>query len=654
MQKKVALILSLTLLAVFISAFISKYILTPVYEARSLLMVLQADDSKQIGRKMEQLDLEDVISLASKMPDYTMQSYVTQIKSDGVLQRVINKLGLTDNNPSSLQGMISASLIKDTNLIEVRVDHSDPVLAANIANTLDSEFVNFITETNLEKLTKSGALLEQQTNEEEKNYQNAVSTLNNFLIQPRNPDLLSKDIQNISDLLLEYEKNKMLAEVEVEELNGLINELNNRIENTSPMISIKDGTKERTIDNSDYYSLLRQLRQKQYELEGKKAKLLTIENAIAALRARWESVQEELTVKQMEHDRLKGNVDRLDKTRNVLHQKLTDIRIAKSVNQGETTVKFASPASTPTAPIKPNLSFNVTIGLILGFTISVVIAFSVELLDKTIKSKMDILRKLKIPYLGSVPYCYKTKSRDKKQNIIWYPRREYKNVSYDDVSPDMLEIPNSPVIELYRAICTGMRYQALDKDKKVILCTSTEPKEGNSNITANMAVTFAQTGLRTLLIDGDLRRPVQHKFFGINNHYGLSNILLNNLPFQKVLTPSSYPGLDIMTSGPLPPNPPELLSGQYIKNMLNEIVDRYDVVLIDSPPIVSVTDSIILAGLAHGTVLNVRTRYCHIDTVKEAIYRIHQGKGKIIGAILIGVEGNKKHVHYQRLQRESD
>lgn len=197
--------------------------------------------------------------------------------------------------------------------------------------------------------------------------------------------------------------------------------------------------------------------------------------------------------------------------------------------------------------------------------------------------------------------------------------------------------PKSPEAETFRTLRTNLYYSDLDNSLKKVLFTSAGPSEGKSTILSNLAVTVAQTGKRVLIIDGDLRKPVQHKIFEVNNLRGLTNLLVEELPIEELLKKTKIENLDILTSGPIPPNPSELLGSNRMEAFLKSI-EGYDMVFIDAPPAVAVTDSVVLSSKVDGVLLVINSKQVKIEMAQHAKEQLEKANAKILGVILNNVE----------------
>lgn len=200
----------------------------------------------------------------------------------------------------------------------------------------------------------------------------------------------------------------------------------------------------------------------------------------------------------------------------------------------------------------------------------------------------------------------------------------------------------SPISEAYRSIRTNLQFSDIDHNLKLIVFTSAGPGEGKSTTVENLAIVMGQDNKKTLLIDCDLRKPVVHRRFGLPNK-GLTNCLAGNLDLHQVIQQSEFPNVDVVTAGPIPPNPAELLSSSRMMTLLNEVRDDYDYIFLDMPPVLIVTDAAIMANKADGVVMIVSSGEVSPEEAKDAKALLVQAKANILGVIL-----NKIPYHYRR------
>lgn len=205
-------------------------------------------------------------------------------------------------------------------------------------------------------------------------------------------------------------------------------------------------------------------------------------------------------------------------------------------------------------------------------------------------------------------------------------------------------MPKSPVSEQYRTIRTNIQFSSVDQDIRSILVTSAGPGEGKSTTAANLAVVFAQQGKRVLLVDADLRKPTAHYTFRVENIYGLTRVLTKQSSLHEAVQPCEVENLDILTSGPIPPNPAELLSSNQMTELLEELYSIYDMVIFDTPPVLAVADAQILTNHVDGSILVVWSGKTEQEGAKKAKETLSASKGKLLGVVLNG----KKHKDSQQ------
>ena len=207
--------------------------------------------------------------------------------------------------------------------------------------------------------------------------------------------------------------------------------------------------------------------------------------------------------------------------------------------------------------------------------------------------------------------------------------------------------PKSVVSEQFKTIRTNINFSMPDKDIKSIVVTSSTPGEGKSTISSNSAVVFAQSGKKVLLVDADMRKPTSHHTFGISNSTGLSTVLTRQQTVDQVVHKTEIEGLQVITSGPIPPNPAELLGSKMMDQLISQLTEQYDLVIFDAPPVLSVTDSQILANKSEGTILVVNSGMAEKDGVLKAKEALVASKANILGVVLNNYVLEKDHYYYQ-------
>lgn len=272
------------------------------------------------------------------------------------------------------------------------------------------------------------------------------------------------------------------------------------------------------------------------------------------------------------------------------------------------------PAQISTTPISPNVKLNVLLAAAVGFVLALGAALLLEYLDNTVKSVDDLNTSLGLVVLGSIE---RIKGSDYNEKLI---------TSHG---------PFSPLSESYRLIRSNIQFMGVDQPAKSMVISSTNPGEGKTTTAANVALIMAQADLKTILVDADLRRPTLHKVFGVPNLGGLTDLLRS--PELEVTSQMKNVGIDnlqILTSGPLPPNPSELLGSQRMAQLVKSLEEMADIVIFDSPPVLATTDAAILSKRANGLILVTRAGSTRRDLTKLAVKRLQQVGINILGVVL--------------------
>lgn len=206
--------------------------------------------------------------------------------------------------------------------------------------------------------------------------------------------------------------------------------------------------------------------------------------------------------------------------------------------------------------------------------------------------------------------------------------------------------PKSPVSEQYRTIRTNILFSAVDDDLKTLMFTSTAPGEGKTTTAANIAVVFAQQGKKVLLVDADLRKPTIHYTFNLMNIHGLTSVLTKRCTLEEAIEDGGVENLYVLTSGPIPPNPAEMLSSKAFEKFFETVKEQFDLVIFDTPPILAVTDGQIIANKCDGTILVVSAGKTEKLAAKKAKELLLNAKGRLLGAILNNKKQDQTHYYY--------
>lgn len=299
----------------------------------------------------------------------------------------------------------------------------------------------------------------------------------------------------------------------------------------------------------------------------------------------------------VEHVRMENACEQARKLVEVLDARVKELNITEGV--GALNISTIEPAGRPEKPIKPDKARIVLVCFAIGLILGGCLAMLRDWLDARIASAKEVQDLLNVPVLALLPEIKKKRTEALSTERL------------------VLEFPRSPMAEAYRGLRTTLSF-GVDSKIKVILVTSSEAGEGKSTVLSNLGITFAQSGRRTLLLDADFRRGCLHSVYKIPNEIGLSSLLNEVMPVDLAIQSGGLAHLDVLPSGPVPDNPYELLNSPKFATILRELSSRYDCILIDSPPVMMVADSLVLAANSDSTLLVVRANRSHRSTVDEA------------------------------------
>ena len=333
-----------------------------------------------------------------------------------------------------------------------------------------------------------------------------------------------------------------------------------------------------------------------------------------------EAIQNRTSAQDADLSRFQDSLQQYRNSYANLVKSFEDLRLNEA--RATDTISTVEPAEVPKKPVRPRVLLNTVLGLLVGMVLAIGGVLLIEYLDDTLKNPDDVVQALKLSTLGAIP-------RTRQENGDTDAERQL--VAFLN--------PKSPVSEAYRILRTNIQFSSLDKPIRTLLVTSANPSEGKSTTAANLAAIMAQTGQKVVLIDTDLRRPVIHKVFNVPNNLGLTSALLtppdaSTLP--HLIQPTLIKNLSVLTSGPLPPNPSELLGSRRMADLIEVLKSVADIVIFDSPPALAVTDSAVLARQLDGVLLVIDSGETREPLARRAIQELTK-----VGAHILGVALNR-------------
>ena len=331
---------------------------------------------------------------------------------------------------------------------------------------------------------------------------------------------------------------------------------------------------------------------------------------------------------------------------------------AKISEEGKlSNIRIINRATLPKFPVSPKVKMNILIGLLLGLGLGIGAAFLIESLNTKLNNLSDVERYVKLPILGTIPdiplddkqladikdMMAKTKDQEKLQELATTQRQMIARLvpHYS---------PKSPIAEAYRTFRTNAVSlpAKVPGGGRIFLVTSSGPKEGKSTSSSNLAITLSQMRSKTVLIDCDMRRPMVHNLFNISRDNGLSRYLTTDeIDIHDIIKPSGLDNLDIITAGHVPPNPSELLSSNKMDELFAKLREEYDYIIVDSPPIIAVTDALILSKKVDQLVLVIRVNSTEREIIEQAKSLLKNIDVKAAGVVVNGIEVKKYYSGYK-------
>lgn len=382
-------------------------------------------------------------------------------------------------------------------------------------------------------------------------------------------------------------------------------------------------------------ALLSEVRNIQGSLDNELRIVQQQEGGISGLfeKARTEAL--ELNLNEIEYNRLRRSKENTEKLYSLVLERSKESDMTRRL--GVNNVSIVDDPVVPKGPIKPNVPLNVAGGILVGLLLGIAAAYGRGLLDRTVKTPDDV-EVLDATFLGLLPEI------DSKAA----PAKRRRGAATPAAQPELMvhHTPLSGTAEAARAVRTNLLFMAPDKPFRTLLITSAGPSEGKTTVACCVATAMAQAGKRVLLIDADLRRPRIHRVFGGRGMaQGLTSALLDD-QFADVSIKTQVPNLNVIAAGPLPPNPSELLQSERFRAYLKKMSERYDQVILDSPPIVAVTDAVILSTTVDATVVVVRAFKTSKDLAKHALRQLRDVSANIAGVVLNAVNLSKDEYRY--------
>ena len=549
-----------------------------------------------------------------------------------------------------VRGSIRTRGLAETNIIEIAVTGTDPADVQTSANEITRSYADFSSDQkrlqsrsrtqfisqSLEEQQKrliaaQGALKEFKEREQISNVISEMNALNQSIATFQNVRTNAAVERQVYSTLMgkltaadtASEDLRRLAGTEAVADNEYINNLYKRwfelIERREELIALG-----KTQENEDVKSVNRLIintkedlkNASEMYLQNLRSRIASLDSTIASLRHQ----TEKYPGLEATESRLVGDVRTMQGVYDQLQSEYQRARITEEADDNY--VRVIDVANLPNSPVAPNRTRIFMTSVVFGVLLGLAAAIFLDTLDDSVRSPDEVRERMGWPVLGTIPTI--------KSNAPASERGDSRLVAHLD--------PRSPVAEAYRSLRTNLAFARAHNSARVLVCTSPGPADGKSTTVANLAITFAQQGQRTLLIDGDLRRAVLDRIFNVPRAPGLTDVLTGQGKLRDIAHPTSITNLFVLGSGPFPPNPSELLGSTAMRDLIREAAEAFDVVLIDSPPLLAVTDAAVISTMADGAIVVIRMGATTRAALKRTASQLEAVEGRLLGAVLNDVD----------------
>ena len=683
---------------VVVAAVTATYLMTPIYRA-SLILQIDREDIKVT--KIEDVAPTDA---STGGQDY-LQTQYELLKSRSLAQRVIEQMGLADqpaeppppsmmqqvkawvvawlpgggvsqdaaatSEPSDaaadgyrMEGVISGFLggltiepVRNSRLVRLHYNSPDPKLAAAILNNLAKSYINLNLERRFDATTYARNFLQERLQqvkaklEESERELVELSRREEIISVDQKESVITGNLTAASAALIEAGKQRMGAESVYRQMLGTRGQGLTQVLESKIIQDLKQTKAKLEAEYQENLSTYKPAYPTMVQLRGqiKQVDAMINEevgNIRAAITSNYEAAKAEEAMLRANLDKMKQEVLSLqgrsiplnilrreaDTNRQLydgLLQRYKEVGVAAGV--GTNNISVVDEAKVPAGPYKPSLRQNALLALVLGLLGGVGLAFLFEHLDDTFRRPEELERLLDLPLLGVIPKTPLEPGDDRAIALV----------GHDD--------PRSAFAEAYRSVRTALQFSTASGVPRLLTVTSAMTGEGKSTTALSLAIQFAQAGKQTLLIEADLRKPSIHRTLRLDNQTGLTNYLAGGEAQPVEITrPTHIPNLFAIPSGPLPPNPAELLSSARMVELLALAAGKFDQVIVDSPPLLGLADALIIGNLCEGTLLTIEMASTPRGYVQGAVKRLRGARVPLLGTILTKLEARAGAYGYYR------
>ncbi len=580
---------------------------------------------------------------------------------------------------------LSVQQVRDTRAVTLSFTHTDAQLASQVSNEIIKIFRERNDKNKLGSLTNTEGWLKTSIRKVTSELDQAQEQLSRYTqekgivsLDGKNITIVTAELSQYQDLLTKAETDRLKAEALYEEVRkGNVAKLPAEFEDkTDKLVALQKTlndlqTRQAQLetrfgpDNAQIQEVQNQIvatgnqikdatkaLEEKFKSDAERAAREVVQIKAGRDNAKAKAVNENQS--DIKLNTLKINVDGKQKTLNVLRDQAQQAEL--KLKEQASNIRIYEPAQVPTVPAGPRRLLSILLAFFLSTAAAIGLAFFLEYLDNTIKTVEDVERYAQLPALGVIPAIATSTSLrklpTKAEQEAMVANSGGISLPSASLATQLMTLDNqSTVAEAYRALRTSVLLSSAGHPPKTILVTSGRPGEGKTTTAINTAISLAQLGASVLIIDCDLRRPKVHKVFGITHVHGLSTYLSRDAELDQLIHALPIPNLFLLPCGPTPPNPAELVSSEKMREMLITLSQQYDHIILDSPPLINVTDPVILSTMVDGVIMVVHAGKSTRDVVRRASQELTGVGAKVFGVVLNNVnlqrEGYDEY-YYQR------
>jgi capsular exopolysaccharide synthesis family protein len=590
----------------------------------------------------------------------------TQAKGDQLTPEELAKL---EPYEDAIRGGLSVEPIVGTNLVNIRFQHTDPTLAQKIANTMADVFAFNNLERAESGTKESATLLAQKIAELQLTIKRQEEERINFILAHDLPTSSEPGSNLAAQQLNDYSKQLLEAENDRKNLESLYQSASTAAD-PSAIPQVQDDKRIQVLrDKLDVLNqrraeLLAKYTEEWPDVQAVDEQIKPIQEAlkqapkeiVSSLKMRYESAKSredklrasykgkysetsQQSISQIQLNAINSELETNRQYYTTLLAKQRELQNAGGDSSRTNNVTVPQYSRLPRVPIGPARMRNVVVAFLLSLGAGIGLAFLLDYLDDTLKNVDDVDRYIHLPSLALIPANRSERTRLRGKSPLQTDGESNALALIDDV--------RSPIAEAYRHLRTSLLLSSAGQPPKTILVTSSQPSEGKTTTAVNTAVMLAQTGAEVVILDCDLRRPRLHAHFNVSNNRGVTNFLSGEADLDSALQPyERLPNLKLMTSGPVPPNPAELLGSDEMRRLLALLSERFSHIIIDSPPAISFTDASILSTLVDGVMLVVHGGRSSRAVVRRAKQQLLDVGAHIFGVVLNNVKLESADYYY--------